>query len=235
MSTPTNRIIIRNLNKSYHTGKQTVSVLKGIHLDLADTFLTLMGPSGSGKSTFLNILSGIDTPDSGEVWVGGRNIAGFSEQELTEYRRNDTGIIFQFFHLLPYLDALENVALPLYISGMGKYKAREIAKNALEKVDLSHRFKHKPDELSGGEQQRVAIARALAKSPKIVLADEPTGNLDTYHAEKILELLLELQEKEKFSLIIVTHDGGIGAKGKIRLKMRDGLIISEENPAFSIL
>ncbi|MFB5650003.1 ABC transporter ATP-binding protein [Leptospira wolffii] len=234
MSHPANKIIIRNLTKTYKTGKQSVSVLKGIDLDVADTFLTLMGPSGSGKSTFLNILSGIDQADSGEVWVGGRNIAEFSEEELTEYRRRDTGIIFQFFHLLPYLSAMENVALPLYISGMGKKVARELAQNALEKVDLSHRLRHKPDELSGGEQQRVAIARAIAKSPRIILADEPTGNLDTYHAAKILELLLSLQEKEKFSLFVVTHDGGIGEKGKIRLKMKDGLILPEGNPAFSV-
>ncbi|PJZ47930.1 ABC transporter ATP-binding protein [Leptospira saintgironsiae] len=235
MSNPTNKILIRNLTKSYINGKQNVPVLKGINLDVADTFLTLMGPSGSGKSTFLNILSGIDQADSGEVWIGGKNLSNFTEQELTEYRRNETGIIFQFFHLLPYLSALENVALPLYISGLGKSKAREIAKEALEKVDLTHRFKHKPDELSGGEQQRVAIARALAKRPSIVLADEPTGNLDTYHAHKILELLLELQEKEKFSLFIVTHDREIGEKGKIRLKMKDGLILHEQNPALDLV
>ncbi|TGJ99694.1 ABC transporter ATP-binding protein [Leptospira semungkisensis] len=234
MSNPTKRIIIRNLIKSYRSGTQSVSVLKGIQLDVPDTFLTLMGPSGSGKSTFLNILSGIDKADSGEVWIGGKNLATFSEEELTNYRRNETGIIFQFFHLLPYLSALENVALPLYIAGIGKSKAREIAKNALEKVDLAHRFGHKPDELSGGEQQRVAIARALAKNPSIVLADEPTGNLDTYHAHKILELLLELQEKEKFSLFIVTHDREIGEKGKIRLKMKDGLILPQEDPALRV-
>ncbi|TGL64139.1 ABC transporter ATP-binding protein [Leptospira sarikeiensis] len=235
MSNPTNRILIQNLAKSYKNGKQEVPVLKGINLDIADTFLTLMGPSGSGKSTFLNILAGIDQADSGEVWIGGKNLSALSEQELTEYRRNETGIIFQFFHLLPYLSALENIALPLYICGIGKSKAREIAKEALEKVGLSHRSHHKPDELSGGEQQRVAIARALAKRPSIVLADEPTGNLDTYHAQKILELLLELQEKEKFSLFIVTHDREIGEKGKVRLKMKDGLILPEQNPALGLV
>lgn len=224
----TDRLIVRNLKKEYKTGKLSTPVLNGIDIELPTSFITLMGPSGSGKSTFLNILSGIDSADSGEVWVNGFDLTKLSESELTEYRRNDTGIIFQFFHLLPYLDAIENVALPLYISGLGRKAARSIAEEALERVGLANRRTHKPDELSGGEQQRVAIARALGKKPRIVLADEPTGNLDTLHAGKVLELLLELQEKEKFSLIIVTHDREIGTQGKIRLRMKDGRIYQEE-------
>ncbi|TGK21965.1 ABC transporter ATP-binding protein [Leptospira fluminis] len=228
MPEPSDRILVRDLKKEYKTGKLITPVLNGIEVELPNSFITLMGPSGSGKSTFLNILSGIDTADSGEVWVNGKELTSLSESELTEYRRSDTGIIFQFFHLLPYLNAIENVAMPLYIAGMGRKRAREIAEESLLKVGLAERKTHKPDELSGGEQQRVAIARALCKKPRIVLADEPTGNLDTLHAGKVLDLLLELQEKEKFSLIVVTHDREIGAKGKIKLKMRDGRIFREE-------
>ncbi|TGK13133.1 ABC transporter ATP-binding protein [Leptospira fletcheri] len=227
MPESSDRILVRNLRKEYKTGKLITPVLNGIEVELPNSFITLMGPSGSGKSTFLNILSGIDTADSGEVWVNGKELTSLSESELTEYRRSDTGIIFQFFHLLPYLNAVENVAMPLYIAGMGRKRAREIAEESLLKVGLAERKTHKPDELSGGEQQRVAIARALCKKPRIVLADEPTGNLDTVHAGKVLDLLLELQEKEKFSLIVVTHDREIGAKGKIKLKMRDGRIFRE--------
>ncbi|WP_423789808.1 ABC transporter ATP-binding protein [Leptospira perolatii] len=221
-----NRLIVRNLRKSYQSGKFNTPVLKGIELDIPATFVTLMGPSGSGKSTFLNILSGIDSADSGEVWVNGKDITKFDQNQLTMYRREKTGIIFQFFHLLPYLNAIENVAIPLYISGIGKKEAVSIAEDALEKVGLSHRRTHKPDEMSGGEQQRVAIARALSKKPSIILADEPTGNLDTFHAEKVLDLLLELQDREKFALFVVTHDRDIGSKGQVQLGMKDGTIFA---------
>ncbi|MBM9501385.1 ABC transporter ATP-binding protein [Leptospira sp. 201903071] len=220
------RIRVSQLRKSYQSGKLQTFVLKGVNLDIpGESVITLMGPSGSGKSTFLNILSGIDTPDSGEIFVNGHPLHSMNEKELTKYRREETGIIFQFFHLLPYLSALENVAVPLYISGIGKKQAQKKAKEALEKVGLETRILHKPDELSGGEQQRVAIARAVCKNPSLILADEPTGNLDTKNAENVIHLLMDLQKKEKFTLIIVTHDQNLGSLGEFRLKMADGILV----------
>ncbi|WP_061248873.1 ABC transporter ATP-binding protein [Leptospira alstonii] len=219
------RIRVSNLHKSYQSGKLQTEVLKGLELDIpSSSIVTLMGPSGSGKSTFLNILSGIDVPDSGEVFVNGKSLHTMNEKELTEYRREETGIIFQFFHLLPYLNALENVAVPLYISGIGKKQAQNAAEEALEKVGLSTRKFHKPDELSGGEQQRVAIARALCKRPSLILADEPTGNLDTKNAENVIRLLSDLQKQYGFTLFIVTHDQKLGSLGEFRLKMADGIL-----------
>ncbi|EKR62321.1 MULTISPECIES: ABC transporter ATP-binding protein [Leptospira] len=219
------RIRISNLRKSYQSGKLQTEVLKGLELDIpSSSVITLMGPSGSGKSTFLNILSGIDKPDFGEVFVNGKSLHLMNEKELTKYRREETGIVFQFFHLLPYLNALENVAVPLYISGIGKKQARNTAEEALEKVGLSSRKSHKPDELSGGEQQRVAIARALCKRPSLVLADEPTGNLDTKNAENVIQLLIDLQKQHGFTLFIVTHDQKLGSLGEFRLKMTDGTL-----------
>ncbi|EMO80935.1 ABC transporter, ATP-binding protein [Leptospira kirschneri str. 200801774] len=219
------RIRVSKLHKSYQIGKIKTEILKGLELDIpSPSIITLMGPSGSGKSTFLNILSGIDTPDSGEVFINGNMLHSMSEKELTKYRREKTGIIFQFFHLLPYLNALENVAVPLYISGIGKTKAHIMAEKALENVGLSDRKTHKPDELSGGEQQRVAIARALCKQPSLILADEPTGNLDTKNAENVIQLLLDLQKQNGFTLFIVTHDQWLGSLGEFRLKMEDGIL-----------
>ncbi|EMY76664.1 ABC transporter, ATP-binding protein [Leptospira weilii serovar Ranarum str. ICFT] len=224
-ATDSKRIRVSNLRKSYQSGKLKTEVLKGLDLDIPSaSIVTLMGPSGSGKSTFLNILAGIDVPDSGEVFVNGKPLHSMNEKELTEYRRNETGIIFQFFHLLPYLNALENVAVPLYISGIGKTRARNAAEEALEKVGLSSRKFHKPDELSGGEQQRVAIARALCKRPSLILADEPTGNLDTKNAENVIRLLSDLQKQYGFTLFIVTHDQKLGSLGEFRLKMADGIL-----------
>ncbi|MBW0435533.1 ABC transporter ATP-binding protein [Leptospira yasudae] len=226
MTTPDlKRIKIANLRKSYQSGKLKTEVLKGLELDIpSSSVITLMGPSGSGKSTFLNILSGIDTPDQGEVIVNGKSLHSMNERELTRYRREDTGIIFQFFHLLPYLNALENVAVPLYISGIGKVQARKTAEEALAKVGLTDRKLHKPDELSGGEQQRVAIARAVCKNPSLILADEPTGNLDTKNAENVIRLLVDLQKQNGFTLFIVTHDQKLGSLGEYRLKMADGIL-----------
>ncbi|TGK31493.1 ABC transporter ATP-binding protein [Leptospira gomenensis] len=225
VSSDVRRIEISALNKSYRSGKLLTPVLKGLDLNItSDSLVTLMGPSGSGKSTFLNILAGIDVPDSGEVNVNGYELHTMDEAELTAYRRAETGIIFQFFHLLPYLDALENVAIPLYISGIGKKEARQKAEEALEQVGLAERMFHKPDELSGGEQQRVAIARAVCKRPSLILADEPTGNLDTKNAEKVIRLLIDLQKRNRFTLFIVTHDPNLGSLGEHRLNMADGIL-----------
>lgn len=218
-------ILVENLKKEYQTGAYTVSALNGISFELpAGRFITLMGPSGSGKSTLMHILAGIDRSDSGLVKVFGQELSTLDEKGITEYRRNTIGIIFQFFNLLPYLDATENVSLPLYLSGMGKKQAHERARIALESVELKERMTHKPNELSGGEQQRVAIARAIVSRPKFLLADEPTGNLDTRNSEKIMELLLKLQSSLQLTFLMVTHDSGIGKMGEIQLKMKDGIL-----------
>jgi ABC-type lipoprotein export system ATPase subunit len=181
-----------------------------------------MGPSGSGKSTLMHILAGIDRPDSGKVFVFENTLHNMNEKNITAYRRKTIGIIFQFFNLLPYLDAVENVSLPLYLGGMNKKQAHEKAKKALSSVELTHRFTHKPTELSGGEQQRVAIARAIVGEPRFILADEPTGNLDTKNSDKVMELLLKLQKQMGLTFLMVTHDLGIGKLGEIQMKMKDG-------------
>jgi putative ABC transport system ATP-binding protein/lipoprotein-releasing system ATP-binding protein len=216
-------ILVENLQKQYKTGTHVVYALRNLSFSLpAGKFITLMGPSGSGKSTLMHILAGIDRADSGKIHVLGEDISKLNEKEITNYRRYTVGIIFQFFNLLPYLDAIENVSLPLYLSGMGKKEAHQKAKLALESVELKERTQHKPSELSGGEQQRVAIARAIVANPKFLLADEPTGNLDTENSKKIMELLLKLQSSLKFTFLMVTHDPNIGKLGEIQLKMKDG-------------
>jgi lipoprotein-releasing system ATP-binding protein len=184
-----------------------------------------MGPSGSGKSTLMHILSGIDKPEEGSIFVGDEEVSAYSEAKITDYRRTKIGIIFQFFNLMPYLSSVENVSLPLYLAGKGKKEAHELARESLSLVGLSERFTHKPYELSGGEQQRVAIARSIANRPEIIFADEPTGNLDTENSNRIMELLIHLQKERGFTIVMVTHNIDIGAMGDIQLKMKDGRLI----------
>jgi ABC-type lipoprotein export system ATPase subunit len=216
-------IKIQNVKKSYNFGKNKIEVLKGINAELPlGKLVTLMGPSGSGKSTLMHILSGIDKPEEGSIFVGEEEVSAYSEAKITEYRRTKIGIIFQFFNLMPYLSSVENVSLPLYLAGKGKKEAHELAKESLSLVGLSERFTHKPYELSGGEQQRVAIARSIANRPEIIFADEPTGNLDTENSNRIMELLIDLQKERSFTIVMVTHNSEIGAMGDIRLKMKDG-------------
>jgi lipoprotein-releasing system ATP-binding protein len=222
-------IKLRGLEKTYGEGSSSIHVLKGITLDIPhNQFVTLMGPSGSGKSTLLHILAGIDRPDKGDVELFGHSLASMDETALTIYRRNIIGIIFQFFNLLPYLSALENVSLPLYLAGKGKKESHEKAIDALESVGLQDRINHRPSELSGGEQQRVAIARSLSNSPSLILADEPTGNLDSANAKIVLELLMKLQKEKKITIFMVTHDILIGSMGTLRIKMKDGNLESWE-------
>jgi lipoprotein-releasing system ATP-binding protein len=222
-------IKLRGLEKTYGEGSSSIHVLKGITLDIPhNQFVTLMGPSGSGKSTLLHILAGIDRPDKGDVELFGHSLASMDETALTIYRRNIIGIIFQFFNLLPYLSALENVSLPLYLAGKGKKESHEKAIDALESVGLQDRINHRPSELSGGEQQRVAIARSLSNSPSLILADEPTGNLDSANAKIVLELLMKLQKDKKITIFMVTHDILIGSMGTLRIKMKDGNLESWE-------
>lgn len=222
----TNSVIkIKNVNKTFYQGEFAFPVLNDISFEIAEKKLvTLMGPSGSGKSTLLNILSAIESADSGEVNVFGHQLFGADEKELTIYRRKTIGIVFQFFHLFPYLSATENVALPLYLSGTAKNIAVSKAKEALFHVGLKHRLEFTPKEMSGGEKQRVSIARALVHKPKLILADEPTGNLDSKSSEIIMKLFHQCVHELGISVFLVTHNEQIGESGDINLRMLDGKI-----------
>ncbi len=200
---------IRNLSKHYTRGDQDVPVLTDISLDIpAGDFLALMGPSGSGKSTLLNLIAGIDKPSGGELTVGGLNIAELTEAELADWRAANVGFIFQFYNLMPVLTALENVELPLMLTDLSRRERQERALLALSLVGLSDRVDHYPNELSGGQQQRVAIARALITDPTLIVADEPTGDLDKRSAADVLALLQQLNREMGKTIIMVTHDPG---------------------------
>ncbi|TGN14382.1 ABC transporter ATP-binding protein [Leptospira ilyithenensis] len=216
-------IQISGLSKSYRQGEEKVPVLRDLNLNIpGNELVTLMGPSGSGKSTLLNILSAIESADSGQITVFGEELTGKTENQLTLYRRTTIGIVFQFFHLLPYLSATDNVALPLFLSGMGKKKAKKEAEAILDLVGLNHRLKFSPKELSGGEKQRVAIARAIVHKPKLVLADEPTGNLDSKSSLQIMELFHKCVQELGLSLFMVTHNPEMGKMGNTQIEMLDG-------------
>ena len=193
--------------KTYRRGAQIVPVLSGISFDIAaGEFLALLGPSGSGKSTLLNLIAGIDRPDSGQLVVAGNDIGTMDERELADWRARNIGFIFQFYNLMPVLDALENVELPLLLTGLSRSARRERARVALDMVGLSDRIDHKPSELSGGQQQRVAIARALVTDPTLIVADEPTGDLDRESASDVLALLQRLNSETGKTIVMVTHD-----------------------------
>jgi putative ABC transport system ATP-binding protein len=213
----------------YRRGREEVHALEAIDLELfPGEWLALVGPSGCGKSTLLNLLSGIDTPDAGTVEVGGLELARSSESQRTLLRRRGIGIVFQSFHLVPHLTVEENVALPLALD-----RRRDPARVAalLERVGLSARASHFPSELSGGEQQRTALARALVHRPKLVLADEPTGNLDSASGARVLELLDELRRADGSALVIATHDGRLAARADRLVRLADGRIVFEGPPS----
>lgn len=215
-------ISVRNLKKVY----PTAVALRGVDMDIQDNeWVSIMGPSGSGKSTLLNILGGLDYPTEGSVSYDGKEITSMKEEELAVFRRENIGFVFQQSYLIPYLTALENVMLAQYFHSIVD---EEEAKEALARVGLGHRLHHRPSELSGGEQQRVCIARALINSPKILLADEPTGNLDRENTRMILELLRELHKNEGFTIVLVTHDPYVAQWGGRLLTMEDGRIIKDE-------
>ncbi len=200
-------ISLRGISKSYRRGGQVLPVLTGISFDIArGEFLSLMGPSGSGKSTLLNLIAGIDKPDAGELLVDGVDIVVLGESELADWRAAHVGFIFQFYNLMPVLTALENVELPLSLTKLTRRERREHAQTALELVGLSDRMTHYPSELSGGQQQRVAVARAFITDPALIVADEPTGDLDRHSAEDILELMRRLAGDMGKTIIMVTHD-----------------------------
>ena len=200
-------VSLRDIVKTYRRGQQQVPVLGGISFDIGQgEFLALMGPSGSGKSTLLNLIAGIDRPDSGQLIVAGEDIGQLDEAELADWRARNVGFIFQFYNLMPVLSALENVELPLLLKDMGKRERRERALLALEMVGLAERAEHAPSELSGGQQQRVAIARALITDPTLIVADEPTGDLDRESATDILHLMQRLNDEIGKTIVMVTHD-----------------------------
>ena len=210
-----------DLGRTYQDGDKSVVVLQAVNFELgAGEKIAVVGASGSGKSTLLNLLGGLDRPTTGQVVVAGRDLAGLAESELCRWRNQRLGFVYQFHHLLPEFDALENVAMPLLIAGMRRADARNRASRLLQRVGMDHRLRHRPGQLSGGERQRVAIARALVAEPDCVLMDEPTGNLDPHSAAQVLELIDELG-REQSSFIVVTHDPAIAARMNRTLELRD--------------
>jgi len=221
-------INICNITKTYNKGATKVEALKQVSFSIENgEIVALMGASGSGKSTLLSLIGGLDKCDSGSISVDEENISTLNAEKLADFRRGKVGFVFQQFHLIPTLSVVENIMLPLLPSGIKRAECCSVAKEALEKVGLGDREKHLPGELSGGEQQRVAIARALVNKPEIILADEPTGDLDSKTGEKILELLQALNQKEKVTIIIATHDDKIAKKAKRRIVLEDGKVIED--------
>ncbi len=218
-----------DLRKIYILGEVRVEALRGINMTInRGEMVSIMGPSGCGKTTLLNIIGSLDYPSSGKIFIEGRDVSNANEKELTEIRRKSVGFIFQFYNLLPVLTAVENVELPMLIAGVPKGERTSRALELLEKVDLLNRKDHKPDELSGGERQRVAIARSLANRPSILLADEPTGDLDTETGQSVLKLLKEVNKTENQTLVLVTHDPNIARQSSRIFHIRDGKIASIE-------
>ena len=216
---------IRNLSKSYRRGSQTLPVLIDISLDIdKGEFLALMGPSGSGKTTLLNLIAGIDKADSGSIKVSGIEITSLSETELALWRASNVGFIFQFYNLIPVLTAYENIELPLLLSGLTKKERRSHVETALSVVNLTDRMDHRPGQLSGGQQQRVAIARAVVTDPTILVADEPTGDLDRKSAEEILDLMERLVHEMEKTIIMVTHDPRAAKKAHILKHLDKGIL-----------
>jgi ABC-type lipoprotein export system ATPase subunit len=215
----------RNVSKSYTLGPRSLEVLRGVNLEVArGEFLALRGASGAGKSTLLHLFGGLDAPNTGEIWFAGQNLARASATELTRLRNRRVGFIFQSYHLLPELDALENVCVPARLARVPAATAARRGRELLEQVGLGARLEHKPYELSGGEQQRVAIARALMNEPDLLLADEPTGNLDSHTGGSIVDLLVNLQAARQTTLIVATHDATVAARAPKVIQLMDGCI-----------
>ena len=209
-------------------GKRKATALEGVELDIErGQVVSIIGPSGSGKSTLLNLIGGLDRPTSGEIRIDGENLSDLSDDDLTRIRRDKIGFVFQFFNLLPTLNCLENVALPLHLRKWPRKKIEDRAKELLDLVQLGHRLEHLPDELSGGERQRVAIARALSVYPPILLADEPTGNLDTKTGQEILKLVDDLHSRLGSTVLIVTHDPDVAGRCSRTVALRDGRIVED--------
>ena len=220
-------INIKNIKRDFVLGNEIVYVLKGIDLEInKGEYVALMGPSGSGKSTLMNLLGCLDTPTSGNYILNGKDVSQMSDNELAEIRNKEIGFIFQTFNLLPRTSALDNVALPMIYAGYSKSERRARATKVLQEVNLGDRMNFQPNQLSGGQRQRIAIARALVNKPSIILADEPTGNLDSKTSEEIMKLLKEIHDKGN-TIIVVTHEEEIAAHAKRIIRLRDGIIESD--------
>jgi ABC-type lipoprotein export system ATPase subunit len=217
------------VQKTYYTSQVSVMALRGVNLSVKrGEMVAVMGPSGCGKTTLLNCLSGLDTADQGQIAIEGVSLSGMSDRERTAYRARRMGFVFQFYNLLPVLSAVENVELPLLVSGVRLVEARKKALEALALVGLAQRANHRPAELSGGERQRTTIARALVNRPALVWADEPTGDLDSETANEIMDVLVDLNREQQLTFILVTHDRGVGARCGRIVRMRDGLVEGEQ-------
>jgi putative ABC transport system ATP-binding protein len=217
-----------DVKRTYQLDGVSVSALRGVSLTIGrNDHVAIVGPSGSGKSTLMHLLGGLDQPTSGQLLIGGRDVAGLTAAEMAQLRNETIGFVFQSFHLLARTSALDNVALPLVYRGLSGRERRRRAADMLERVGLAHRVDHRPNQLSGGEQQRVAIARALVTDPTVLLADEPTGNLDSATGAAVLELLEQLNTESGVAVALVTHDREVAARAQRQITMRDGLIISD--------
>ena len=226
--TATTLVAIRDLHKVYMRGEQVVPVLLGLDLDIAaGDFVALMGPSGSGKSTLLNLIAGIDKPSGGSIVVDGVDIAELSDADLSAWRSANVGFIFQFYNLMPVLTAFENIELPLLLTGLSRRARKEHVETALAMVSLSDRSDHYPNELSGGQQQRVAIARALIADPTIIVADEPTGDLDRTTGEEILNLMAQLNAELGKTIVMVTHDPKAAGRAHRMVHLEKGVLVSD--------
>jgi len=220
-------IILQNVTKTVQSGTEDLTILDDVSLSIPDgQFVAVTGASGSGKSTLLGLIAGLDAPTSGEILIDGANVTTMSEDELAELRSKQIGFIFQSFHLIPSLTAFENVIIPMEILGLKDAKSR--ADKLLEDVELTMRGHHYPTELSGGEQQRVAIARAFANQPKILLADEPTGNLDSKNGNHIFDLMTDLHKQHNVTLILVTHDQSLAERAQRQVILKDGRVLSDD-------
>jgi len=219
---------MRGIRKSYSMGRVEVEALRGIDLDIGgNDYVAIVGPSGSGKSTLMNIIGCLDTPNAGEYWLSGQEVSKMSDDALAKVRNKEIGFVFQTFNLLPRATALHNVELPLVYAGVGSDERKRRAKQALEKVQLDNRMDHRPNELSGGQRQRVAIARALVNDPSMLLADEPTGNLDSQTSEEIMKVF-EVLATSGQTVVMVTHEPDIAAHARRVVVLRDGLISTDE-------
>jgi putative ABC transport system ATP-binding protein len=224
-------IEMTNIRKVYSTGRMEVEALKGVNLTIGNNeYVSIVGPSGSGKSTLMNLIGCLDTPSSGTYMLSGDNVAGLDRNQLADVRNKRIGFVFQSFNLLPYATAIENVALPLLFAGIADKKRNARAKEMLERVGLGDRMDHKPTELSGGQMQRVAIARALANNPAIILADEPTGNLDSASGHAIADLFGELHAAGQ-TIVMITHDSGLAKIASRSVHIRDGEIVEDSRLA----
>ena len=217
-------IVVRNLHRDYEMGAETVHALRGVDLTIQrNEYVAIMGPSGSGKSTLMNLIGCLDTPTDGEYWLNGYRVSELGDDQLARIRNKEIGFVFQTFNLLPRATALQNVELPMVYAGVGAKERRAAAQQALGRVGLGERMQHRPNELSGGQRQRVAIARALVNTPSILLADEPTGNLDSKTSEEILSLVDRLH-REGHTIVLITHEHDIAAHAHRQVHLRDGRV-----------